>query len=97
MGNIASEKRTVDYMVSLYCRKNHGNKVLCPDCEQLKKYALERLTKCPYGEDKTACKNCQTHCYNQKMREKIREVMRYSGPRMMIYYPIDFIKHLVKK
>lgn len=98
MGNIAYEKRTVGYMISLYCRKNHGRKEgLCEDCQQLSSYAFQRLRKCPFGDDKPACKHCRVHCYNSEMRDKIRAAMRYSGPRMIIYYPIDFLKHLVTK
>jgi hypothetical protein len=28
------------------------------------------------------------------MRERMRAVMRFSGPRMMWYHPVDAIKHL---
>ncbi len=97
MGKIESEKRTVSYMIGLYCRKKHNKTTLCTQCAELKVYALERLTKCPYGEDKTACKDCKVHCYRAIMREKIREVMRFSGPRMILYYPLDYVKHLFKK
>ena len=97
MSKISSEKRTVEYMIGLYCRKNHHANGLCPDCEVLKNYALDRLTKCPFGDIKPACKDCKVHCYQVKMKEKIREVMRFSGPRMMIYYPIDYVKHLIRK
>jgi hypothetical protein len=30
------------------------------------------------------------------MREKIREVMRFSGPRMMFYHPVMAVRHLVE-
>jgi len=79
MGNIAYEKRTVSYMISLYCRKNHRyTDELCDDCQQLNSYALQRLTKCPFGDNKPACKDCRVHCYNFEMREKIRTAMRYA-------------------
>ena len=28
------------------------------------------------------------------MRDKIREVMRFSGPRMILYHPIEAIIHM---
>ena len=31
------------------------------------------------------------------MREKIRVVMRYSGPRMLFHHPILTIKHMVEE
>lgn len=54
--------RTVEKMISLYCRNKHESKVLCAECEQLKQYALQRLYKCPFGDDKRACSNCTVHC-----------------------------------
>jgi hypothetical protein len=30
------------------------------------------------------------------MREKIREVMRFSGPRMIFYHPITAIRHVIE-
>lgn len=98
MGKIESEKKTVEYMIALYCRKNHGGGVeLCESCNRMRLYAFERLTRCPFGDDKSACKTCEVHCYKPDMRKEIRKIMRYSGPRMIIYYPIDFLKHLIQK
>ena len=34
-------------------------------------------------ETKTFCSNCRAHCYRLEMREEIRKVMRFSGPRMI--------------
>lgn len=98
MSKIKNEKRTVELMIHIYCRKKHESiNELCEECEILKSYALDRLTKCPFGDKKSACKDCKVHCYNTIMRERIREIMRYSGPRMMLFYPCEFVKHLVKK
>jgi hypothetical protein len=30
------------------------------------------------------------------MREKIKEIMRFSGPRMIFYHPIMAIRHLIE-
>lgn len=91
------EKRTVAFMIRLYCNKNHGTKnTLCDDCEALTQYAMLRSDKCPFMETKTFCSNCRVHCYNTQMREKIREVMRFSGPRMMLVHPVMAIRHLVE-
>ena len=93
---IERERRTVSLMIRLYCRKKEGNKTLCCDCTALEEYAHKRLSGCKYGEQKTSCKKCPTHCYKMDMREKIREVMRFSGPRMILHYPIEAIRHLFK-
>ena len=97
MGKIDSEKRIVGNMIRLYCTKKHSRKTLCDDCEALKQYAFERLTKCPFVDMKPACADCKIHCYKPLMRQKVREVMRFSGPRMLFYFPKDFLLHLIRK
>lgn len=87
------EKEVVSLMISLYCRKNHGSKTLCPACAELERYARTRSDRCPFMETKTFCANCKVHCYKPEMREKIREVMRFSGPRMLLYHPVMAIRH----
>lgn len=91
------EKEMVSLMIKLYCRKNHACKNrLCPECAQLNEYARMRSDKCPFMETKTFCSNCKVHCYKPEMREKIREVMRFSGPRMIFYHPVLALKHVIE-
>ena len=97
MDRIESEKKTVGMMVRLYCRRYEGNKKLCQDCSQLLSYAEARLDRCKFGNEKPTCKKCPIHCYKLDMREKMRTVMRWAGPRMMIYHPIEAIKHLIRE
>ena len=47
-------------------------------------------------ETKTFCSNCRVHCYKLEMRERIRKVMRFSGPRMLLYHPIMAIRHVIE-
>lgn len=97
MSRIEREKHTVSLMIRLYCRKKEGNGNLCSQCLELEEYAHKRLSACRYGDQKTSCKKCPTHCYKKDMREKIRQVMRYSGPRMILYHPIEAIRHIFEK
>ena len=91
------EKRVVQEMITLYCRNHHHSSVFpCSSCSALITYAHERSDKCPFMENKTFCSNCRVHCYNQNMREQIRSVMRYSGPRMLKTHPILAIRHLIE-
>ena len=90
------EKRMVEDMIRLYCRKNHGTKMLCGECNALLDYAKQRSEKCPFMETKTFCSNCRVHCYKSEMREKIRAVMRFSGPRMLFVHPVAAIRHVVE-
>ena len=81
-------------MIQIYCKKKHGTKELCPECTELLQYASERSQKCPFMETKTFCSNCMVHCYKPVMREKIREVMRFSGPRMIFHHPFMAVHHV---
>ena len=91
------EKETVSLMIALYCRKNHKTKRgLCPECEELREYARLRSDKCPFMETKTFCSNCKVHCYKPEMREKIRHVMRFSGPRMICCHPVMAVRHVIE-
>ena len=78
------EVKTIQAMVEIYCRAHHGRDrdQLCEACQTLFEYAQARLGKCPFGPEKPVCANCPIHCYRPEMRDQIREVMRYSGPRM---------------
>lgn len=93
----AREKRMVSQMIALYCRKKHHTRGdLCPQCAALDAYAKMRADKCPFMETKTFCSNCRIHCYKPDMRAKIREVMRFAGPRMILYHPVAAIRHVVE-
>lgn len=94
---IEEEKKVVEQMIRLYCRKKEGNGELCPNCHELLDYAHSRLDRCRYGEEKPTCKKCPVHCYRPEMKEKIRVVMRWSGPRMMLYHPVAAIKHIYRE
>jgi len=93
---ILRERRTVEAMIRLYCHDQHGTagQALCADCQALAAYAGERLAKCPFQENKTVCAKCRVHCYQAQRRERIREVMRYAGPRMLSRHPVMAIQHL---
>ncbi len=92
------EQRTVEFMIGIYCHGNHKTKgrELCPECRELAEYARARVEHCPHMETKTFCSSCKTHCYKPEMREKIRKVMKYAGPRMIIYSPKMVIMHLLE-
>ena len=95
------EKAMVSDMIRVYCKGNHAaydkkNKCLCKECQALDDYARMRSDKCPFMETKTFCSNCKVHCYKPEMRQRIKEVMRYSGPRVLFVHPGACIRHLVE-
>lgn len=95
---LKKERETLDAMISLYCRDHHHTTEgrLCDSCRELADYAMARLEKCPYGEEKLACSDCPVHCYKPARREEIRKVMRYAGPRIMRSHPLLAIRHLAR-
>ena len=98
MTRIEREKKTVRWMIEIWCHDHHGTrKGLCPECSELLEYAHKRLELCKFGEQKKYCHYCPVHCYKPQMRERIREVMRYSGPRMLFHHPLAAIRYLLER
>ena len=91
---IRRERKTVRVMIAMYCRSHHGEEGLCDACADLAGYADTKLDRCPYGGAKPACTNCPIHCYRTEPRERMREVMRFAGPRMIWRHPYLAIRHL---
>lgn len=92
------EKKTVEVMIQLYCKDNHKpTETLCSECQELLDYSQKRAENCKFGEDKPVCGDCTVHCYKKDMREEIRRVMRYSGPRMVLHHPVMAMQHLIDK
>jgi len=90
------ERITIEKMIGLYCRENHSSGgILCETCAGLQEYAWQRLGKCVFGAEKPTCANCPVHCYKPEMREQIRTVMRYAGPRMLLHHPVLAVRHLL--
>ena len=94
---LAAESETIRVMIELYCRDHHDcRQPPCPECARLLAYAIERVSRCPLGEERTTCGKCHIHCYKPEFREKIKEVMRYAGPRMFKEHPRLAARHVLK-
>ena len=93
---IKREKKTIDKMVHVYCKGNHGSKgnQLCYECTEFLSNAFMRLDKCPFQEEKSTCGKCLVHCYQPEMREKAKKIMRYLGPRLIWKSPILSLHHV---
>lgn len=91
---IALEKRTIRAMIGIYCRGRHSpGEGICEDCRELLEYAFARLDRCPFGGEKSTCAQCPIHCYRSEMRAKVKEVMRFAGPRMVYRHPLLALQH----
>jgi hypothetical protein len=89
------ELRTLQLMIGMHCRDRHAGDPLCVECAALAGYAARRLERCVFGAAKPTCANCKVHCYSADMRERVRAVMRYAGPRMLLRHPILGIAHVI--
>jgi len=102
------EKRMVGVMITMYCRRHHGRDGgdetdgagraegdLCPDCAALYSYSQRRLDKCVFQNEKPTCGSCPIHCYRPDMRQRIKLVMRFAGPRMFYKHPMLAILHAI--
>ncbi|HBX49545.1 MAG TPA: nitrous oxide-stimulated promoter family protein [Bacteroidales bacterium] len=91
------EIKTVHAMFQMHCTHFHSHdKKLCPDCQTLAMYAEQRIKNCVFGNNKPTCKKCPVHCFNSKMREKIKSIMRWSGPKMIYKHPFLCLKHMIQ-
>ena len=86
---IEQEKEMITLMIEMYEKGNHE------DLTELKNYAYQRIDRCPRKAEKTFCSSCLIHCYAPSYRQKIREVMKYAGPRMIYKHPIIAIRHMI--
>jgi hypothetical protein len=94
---LSRARETIKAMIEIYCYAKHGCKDenLCDECERLLTYANLRLDRCPFGDEKPFCSTCSVHCYNKQMRERIKEVMRFAGVKILFHHPILAFWHLV--
>lgn len=94
---IEEEKKTLELMIGMYCRSVHKEKEICSECKGLLDYSFKRIGMCRWKEEKPNCSDCETHCFKPVMKQKIAEVMRYSGPRMIYRHPVIAFKYLLRK
>jgi hypothetical protein len=68
--------------------------VLCAQCQKLLAHAFTKRSHCPM-DPKPACKHCPQHCYHPTYRAQIREVMKFSGRKMLLAGRLDYLFHLL--
>lgn len=92
------ELKTLEAMIKLYCKGNHRAKEIpCFRCRDLYNYAGGRIVNCKLGVQKTTCIQCSVHCFKADFRDRIKTVMRYSGPKMIYKHPILAIYHILDR
>jgi len=99
--------RLIGKFVEVYCAGKHGaqerspfqlpeelgQRKLCRECAAFMEYAVSKRLKCPLEAEKPSCKHCRIHCYGKQQRDKVREIMGYSGRRLMLRGRLDYVWH----
>jgi hypothetical protein len=99
--------KLIGKFVEVYCSGKHGvaeknlfslpeqlgERRLCPECSLFMHYAITRRIKCPLEAEKPSCKHCRTHCYNKANLAKVKEIMAYSGMKLMLRGRLDYVWH----
>ena len=65
---------------------------VCAECAAFLAYAFARRLRCPL-EEKPACKHCPVHCYKPGHRDKVREIMHFSGRHLIRRGRLDLLWH----
>ena len=73
-----TEKKPIPVMIRTYCRGNHK--------PERKAEGVKR--------NKGFCSYCKIHCYKPEYRAEMKEVMKYSGPKMLFSHPIFAMSHV---
>jgi hypothetical protein len=93
---IEREKAIVQVMIEQYCHEKHKEAgSICSSCSELLAYSQNRLTRCSYGNTKPVCKACLVHCYPTARRGQMKQIMQWSGPRMIFHHPLYAFIHVV--
>lgn len=99
--------RLIGKFVEVYCSGKHemverntfmlpaglGQRMVCSECATFMEYAVSKRLKCPLEAEKPSCKHCRIHCYGKEQREKVRQIMAYSGRRLMMRGRLDYVWH----
>ena len=92
---IEREQKTFRSMLNIYCHaKHHTHGELCSECQALLEYANERVENCLFLPEKPVCARCPVHCYKEPWRARVREVMRFAGPRLIFKDPLAVSRHI---
>lgn len=90
---------TLKALFPIYCRKYHNSKKtkLCDSCKAELEYAIHKTEICPDKDQGKTCSECKVHCFESEHRERIKEIMRFAGPRLIWSHPLLAIRYLSLK
>lgn len=68
--------------------------MLCENCARLCAHAFVKRLHCRF-DDKPECKHCPNQCYHPRHQQQIRQVMKYSGRKLLMRGRLDYLLHLI--
>lgn len=97
---VDKDRKTLEAIGFIYCDAHHDgpkdDASLCPSCREAVETTLERTQRCPNNHDGN-CQDCDIKCQRGAAQERIKEIMRYSAPRMLLRHPFMTFAYLRKK
>ena len=66
---------------------------LCPDGTAFLQYAVKKRLCCPLEAEKPTCRRCRIHCYAPQQRALVKQIMAWSGKRMILRGRLDYLWH----
>lgn len=73
-----------------------GKRKVCADCRKVLSHAVVKRARCPL-EPKPSCRVCPVHCYSRTYRQKIREIMKFSGRHLILRGRLHLLLHFLER
>ncbi len=101
MSSTEKDRRTLQAIGRIYCQGNHAERGkdvagMCSECGAAIEQTLARAEACPHGHEGN-CQDCATPCQRGEAQERIKAIMRYAAPRMLVRHPLMTLEYLRKK
>jgi Nitrous oxide-stimulated promoter len=90
---------TLQSLFPIYCGKYHSSEKgeLCDSCSAELEYAIHKTKICPEKDQGKTCSDCKVHCFEAEHRERIKEIMRFAGPRLIWSHPLLSVRYIYLK
>lgn len=98
---IQRDLRTLQAIGSIYCRAHHADRPknsagMCAECSATISFTHDRAANCPNNHQGN-CQDCAIKCNRGNQQQRIRAIMAYAAPRMMVRHPLMTLEYLAKK
>lgn len=73
-----------------------GRRKVCEECRRLLAHAVTKRSRCTL-DPKPSCRLCPVHCYADRYREQIREVMKFAGRHLVLRGQVHLLLHFLER